>query len=57
MVIHSFSEARVGWQDYEAFASLFGVKAKEGQLQRLGSTSRVPFFGVWVVGDPKFLKC
>lgn len=57
MVVHSFSEARVGWPDYEAFTGLFGVKAKEGQIQRLGSTSRIPLFGVWVVGDAKFLKC
>ena len=57
MVIHSFSEERVGWPDYEAFAGLFGVKAKEGEVQRLGSTSSIPLFGVWVVGDTAFLKC
>ena len=44
------------WRDYEAFASLFGVTAREREVQRLGSSSPIPLFGVWVVGDAKFLK-
>jgi hypothetical protein len=56
MLIHSFSEQRFGWTDYRAFAKLFGVDAKEGVVQRLGVDSTVPLFGVWVVGDCKFLQ-
>jgi hypothetical protein len=56
MLVHSFSQKRTGWSDYAAFASLFGVEAREGVVQRLGSASRIPLFGVWVVGDPQFLR-
>lgn len=56
MLVHSFSEQRVGWSDYKLFADLFGVHAKEGVVQRLSSDLRVPLFGVWVVGDRRFLR-
>jgi hypothetical protein len=56
MLVHSFSREFVGWSDYEAFAKLFGVDAVKGVVQRLGTSSTVPFFGVWVVGDCDFLK-
>ena len=56
MLIHSFSEARVSWPDYQSFAALFGVDAIEGVVQRLGTNSSIPLFGVWVVGDCSFLQ-
>jgi hypothetical protein len=57
MLIHSFSKERVGWSDYRSFAGLFGVDAVEGVVHKLGTTSVIPLFGVWVVGDCKFLEC
>jgi hypothetical protein len=56
LVIHSFSPERAGWSDYQAFTRLFGVEAEAGTIQRLGTASRVPLFGAWVVGDPAFLE-
>ncbi|MBI3986106.1 MAG: hypothetical protein HY343_04265 [Lentisphaerae bacterium] len=56
LLIHSFSQERTGWSDYEAFSRLFGVDAEIGSLQRLGSASSVPLFGVWIVGNPLFLR-
>lgn len=56
LLVHSFSQERVGWPDYQAFTRLFGVEAVVGSLQRLGTTSAVPLFGVWVVGNPAFLQ-
>jgi len=56
LLVHSFSEHRVGWPDYQAFIDLFGVHAVEGVVQRLGGHSTVPLFGVWVVGDCSFLR-
>jgi hypothetical protein len=38
------------------FAALFGVDAIEGVVQRLGSDSKIPLFGVWVVGNCSFLR-
>jgi hypothetical protein len=56
LVIHSFSQERTGWTDYQAFTSLFGVEAELGSVQRLGGASKIPLFGVWVVGNPRFLQ-
>jgi hypothetical protein len=55
LLVHSFSEQRVGWSDYQSFAALLGVDAIEGVVQRLGRDSRIPLFGVWVVGNCSFL--
>ncbi len=56
LVVHSFSEALVGWLDYQAFTRLFGVEAVQGKVQRLGKRSSIPLFGAWVIGDPSFLQ-
>lgn len=56
LLIHSFSQERAGWSDYQAFTRLFGVEAELGSLQRFGSASSIPLFGVWVVGNPLFLQ-
>jgi hypothetical protein len=56
MLVHSFSEQRVGWDDYKSFAAIFGVDAIEGVVQRLGKSSSIPLFGVWVVGNCSFLR-
>jgi len=56
MLVHSFSEERVGWSDYRAFAALFGVDAVEGAIQKFESSSRTPLFGAWIIGDVRFLK-
>jgi hypothetical protein len=56
LLVHSFSEQSTGWQDYEAFARLFGVQAMPDALQRLTGTSSVPLFAAWVTGDLSFLK-
>jgi hypothetical protein len=56
LLIHSFSKDHVGWPDYQAFTQLFGVEAALGSVQRLGIGSRIPLFGVWVVGDGAFLQ-
>lgn len=56
LLIHSFSEERANWSDYEAFTRLFGVQAAHGTVQPLSGTSNVPLFGAWVSGDCSFLK-
>ncbi|MGE0117264.1 MAG: hypothetical protein AB7S71_03635 [Dongiaceae bacterium] len=55
LVVHSFSAARTGWPDYEAFLKLFGVHASIGDIQRLPAASAVPLFAAWVQGDLSFL--
>jgi hypothetical protein len=56
LVVHSFSRERAGWSDYQVFTRLFGVEAEIGSVQRLGNTTRIPLFGVWVVGNPVYLQ-
>lgn len=56
LLIHSFSQERIGWSDYQAFSRLFGTEAEIGCVQRLGTASSIPLFGAWVVGKPQFLK-
>lgn len=56
LLVHSFSQELVGWSDYQAFTRLFGVEAAMDSVQRLGSTSTIPLFGVWVVGNRFFLR-
>jgi len=57
LLIHSFSQEFACWPDYKKFVSLFGVEAVVGSLQRLSSSSSMPLFGAWVVGNPMFLDC
>lgn len=56
LLVHSFSETRPGWPDYQAFLKLFGIEASIDKVQRLPGASAVPLFAVWVQGDPSFLK-
>jgi hypothetical protein len=56
LLVHSFSEELVGWSDYQEFTRLFGVEAAHGSVQRLGSASTVPLFGLWVVGNCFYLR-
>ena len=56
LVIHSFSPKKAGWKDYQVFTRLFGFEAQMGVIQRLGATTRIPLFGVWVAGNSVFLE-
>jgi len=56
MLVHSFSETRAGWSDYEAFLQLFGVQAQAGVIQRLPASQAVSLFAAWVTGNFSFLS-
>lgn len=56
MLVHSFSQERACWSDYQAFLRLFEVRAEVGAIQRLPGAQRVPLFAAWVLGDCKFLS-
>jgi len=56
VLVHSFSERHAGWEDYEDFVRLFGVRAKCDEVQHLASAPGVPLFAAWVTGDCSFLK-
>ncbi len=56
LIVHSFSEKRTGWQDYESFLGLFGIEAEANKLQRVTDKSSIPLFAAWVCGNCAFLK-
>jgi hypothetical protein len=51
MLIHSFSESNRWFNDYEAFLSLFGVKAVLGKLHFLKRAHGVDLYSGWVRGE------
>ena len=55
VLVHSFSEKKAGWDDYEAFIRLFGVQPEADVVQRVTSASSIPLFAAWVSGNPAFL--
>lgn len=56
LLVHSFTRKGSGWEDYEAFAGLFGTPAESGEVQQLATESGIPLFGAWVSGDCKYLE-
>lgn len=56
MLVHSFSERRAGWSDYQAFARLYGVEANIGKVQLLSRETTIPLFAAWIPGNCEFLK-
>ena len=54
LLVHSFSEQRTGWSDYEAFAHLYDVQAEIGRVQLLCGRTRVPLFRAWVAETVRF---
>ena len=56
MIVHSFNQEHLWFEDYAAFASLFGATAKQGELVSLQNTGGIAIYSGWVTGDPRFLK-
>jgi hypothetical protein len=55
LVVHSFSRRQAGWDDFAAFAKLFGTTPEAGRLERLQGEQAIPLFAAWVPGNPRFL--
>ena len=51
MLVHSFSKDNQGFDDFAAFASLFGVIPEIGRIQRLSKPNGVSFYTTWIKGD------
>lgn len=56
MIVHSFSPARAGYEDYVEFSKLFGARAEIGEVASLGAAGGIPLFVAWITGDPAFLE-
>src|SRR5258705_10092189 len=56
MFVHSFSRDRLWFDDFEAFARLYGVRAEPGRALRVDTGGPRPLFLGWCSGDERFLK-
>jgi hypothetical protein len=56
MIVHSFNQEHLWFDDYAAFVALFGATAKRGELVPLKDAAGVAVYSAWVTGDSKFLK-
>lgn len=56
MIVHSFNQEHLWFEDYAAFVGLFGATAKRGELVSLKNTGGFAVYSGWVTGDPQFLK-
>jgi hypothetical protein len=56
MIVHSFNQEYLWFEDYAAFVALFGGTAKRAELTALKNVSGVDVYSAWVTGDSRFLK-
>ena len=50
MLVHSFSSKRTGFEDYAAFAGLFGLEAAVGKLLAVPGEGPVARYLGWAAG-------
>lgn len=57
MLVHSFSQSDEHFDEYEAFADLYGVpNVSVGQMVKLATVQGVDLYTVWVRGDHRYLQ-
>lgn len=54
MLVQSFSPSAKWFDDFEAFAQLFGQKAEVGKLLSVGQHDGIPLYIGWCIGDQAF---
>jgi hypothetical protein len=54
MLVHSFSPTDRWFDDFAAFAKLFGVRAQLDHVSRVGVIDGRPLFIGWSKGDQRF---
>ena len=56
MLVHSFSQQHAWFQEYSAFASIFGIQAGLNEIHFAGVRSGASLYIGWIVGDSKYLN-
>jgi len=57
MIVHSFSQSDLWFEDYQAFIRLYGIEnAAIGKLYFLREIAGIKLFSGWARGDEMFLK-
>lgn len=57
LLIHSFSQDNLWFDDFAAFAALYGRQVHPGQLSTASARGALPLHMTWVRGDKHFLDC
>jgi hypothetical protein len=55
MLVHSFSQAALWFEDFQAFLGLFGVQPQLNQLSWLTELQGINLYAGWVKGNKEFL--
>ena len=55
MLVHSFSQRHKRFDDYAAFAGLYGIEAAVNTVHHVGRVSGKELYLAWVVGEKKYL--
>ena len=56
MLVQSFSQDHLWWEDFEAFADYLNITPERGQLSQTALTLDMPTYIGWVTGHPKYLS-
>ena len=55
MLVHSFSQSHKWFEDYAAFAGLYGIEAELNKVHCVGSFNGKKLYIAWVVGEVVYL--
>ncbi len=56
MLVHSFSQTHQWFDDYAAFAAIFGVEAAMNRIVSVGERDGIQLHLAWVCGDAQYLS-
>lgn len=56
MLVHSFSQSNLWFEDYSAFAALLGAQVEVNRITSIGERDGVHLHLAWVCGDDEYLK-
>ena len=56
MLVHSFSQEHIWFEDYQAFINLFGKSGTPNSITHVGERNGVELYLSWVTGEQRFLK-
>lgn len=56
MLVHSFSQSHMWFEDYRAFGQVLGCTVAVNQVAHVGVRGGVDLFIAWVCGDEKYLS-
>lgn len=56
MIVHSFSQESVWFEDYVAFVDLYGKSAEVGELVKVANINKIDLYLGWAKGNAQYLE-